>query len=48
MGGPPWDSKDLMADQNRRYRSFTEGGVLIPPRPHGGTRSKLYPDFPES
>ena len=33
MGGPPWDSKDLTADQNRRYRSFTEGGVLIPPGP---------------
>ena len=26
MDGPPWDSKDLTADQNRRYRSFTEGG----------------------
>ena len=36
MGGPPWDSKDLTADQNRRYRSFTEGGVLIPPGPTAG------------
>ena len=46
MGGPPWDSKDLTADQNRRYRSFTEGGV----NPRGPRRpvSKLYPDFPES
>ena len=26
MGEPPWDSKDLTADQNRRYRSFTEKG----------------------
>ena len=30
MGGPPWDSKDLTADQNRRYRSFTERGCSSP------------------
>ena len=35
MGGPPWDPKDLTADQNRRYRSFTEKGVFIPTT-HGG------------
>ena len=46
MGGPPWDSKDLTADQNRRYRSFTERGVHphVPRRP----KRKLYPDFPKS
>ena len=37
MGGPPWDSKDLTADQNRRYRSFTEKGVFIPTA-HGGPK----------
>ena len=30
MGGPPWDSKDLTADQNRRYRSLPKGGMVIP------------------
>ena len=29
------------------YRSFTDGGVLIPPAPRRA-RSKLYPDFPGS
>ena len=41
MGGPPWDSKDLTGDQNRRYRNFTEGGGVNPPRPHGGPEANF-------
>ena len=46
---PPWDSKDLTADQNRQLSEFyRRGGGVNPPRPHGGPEVKLYPDFPES
>ena len=36
MGSPPWDSKDLTADQNRRLSEFYRWGGVNPPRPHGG------------
>ena len=45
MGVPPWDSKDLTADQNRRYRSFTRG---VNPHSPRRPKSELYLDFPES
>ena len=35
-GRPPWDSKDLTADQNRRLSEFYRRGGVNPPRPHGG------------
>ena len=35
-GRPPWDSKDLTADQNRRLSEFYRWGGVNPPRPHGG------------
>ena len=35
-GRPPWDSKDLTADQNRRLSKFYRWGGVNPPRPHGG------------
>ena len=47
-GRPPWDLKDLTADQNRRLSEFYRWGGVNPPRPHGGPEVKLYPDFPES
>ena len=36
MGRPPWDSKDLTADQNRRLSEFYRRGGVNLPRPHGG------------
>ena len=44
----PWAAAVGIEEDGRyqRYRNFTEG-VLIIPQPTA-TRSKLYPDFPES
>ena len=35
-GRPPWDSKDLTADQNRRLSEFYRRGGVNPPWSHGG------------
>ena len=38
MGRPPWDLKDLTADQNRRLSEFYRRGGVNPSRPHGGPK----------
>ena len=40
-GRPPWDSKDLTADQNRRLSEFYRWGGVHPPGPTAGQKKTL-------